>query len=333
MTSAPSRHWIYRSRPDDRLTPEHFEWRTAPRPRPAPGEVLVRVQALSVDPSQRVWMAGPSYRPMLLPGEVMASYAVGQVLESQSPDFAPGDRVEGDLGWQDFACRAASALRRRDAARPLEQLVGVLGITGATAHVGLFDIGRPRPGEQVLVSGAAGAVGSIAVQLAKKAGCRVVAVAGGAHKAQMLRELGADAVVDYKAGALRADLKRALPKGIDVFFDNVAGAVLEAALPSMNIGGRVVCCGAVSAYDAGQAPAGPRGVPALLIARRLTMAGFVVLDDPLRREAAEVALAAWVDDATLQAPVQVVQGLENAPQALIDLLAGGNTGKMMVRLD
>jgi NADPH-dependent curcumin reductase CurA len=277
-------------------------------------------------------MAGPSYRPMLLPGEVMASYAVGEVIDSQSPDFSTGDRVEGDLGWQDWSCRAASALRRRDPLRPLEHLVGVLGITGATAHVGLFDIGRVQPGQQVLVSGAAGAVGTIVVQLAKKAGCRVVAVAGGPRKAQKLLDLGADAVVDYKAGSLRADLKRALPRGIDVFFDNVGGVVLETALPSMNMGGRIVCCGAVSAYDAAEAPPGPRGVPALLIARRLQMTGFVVLDDSQRREAAEAALARWLDEGSLKAPMHVVEGLPNAPAALIGLLSGVNFGKAMVRL-
>lgn len=332
MDDTRNRQWIYRERPAGRLEPGHFEWRTAAVDPPRAGEVLVRVRMLSVDPSQRVWMAGPSYRPMLQPGQVMASYAVGEVVRSESPDFAPGDCVEGDLGWQDYARLPASALRRREAQRRLEDLVGVLGITGCTAYVGLFDIGRPRPGEQVLVSGAAGAVGSIAVQLARLAGCRVVAVAGGPQKAARLRELGVDEVVDYKAGALRAELKRALPRGIDVFFDNVGGSVLETALPSMNIGGRIVCCGAVSAYDSDQAPAGPRGVPALLVARRLRMEGFVVLDDAQRRAAAEQALARWLDEGRLQAPVQVEEGLEQAPSALVSLLAGGNFGKLMVRV-
>ncbi|HSW17028.1 MAG TPA: NADP-dependent oxidoreductase [Ramlibacter sp.] len=327
-----NRQWIYQARPEAQLETGHFRWQTAAVPQPAPGEVQVRVQLLSVDPSQRTWMAGPSYRPMLQPGEVMASYAIGQVLESRSPDFAPGDRVEGDLGWQDVCAVTASALRKRDRDRSPEDIAGVLGITGATAYIGLLEIGQPRPGDQVLVSGAAGAVGTIAVQVARKAGCRVVAVAGGAAKCQRLRELGVDDVVDYKAGALRAELKRALPRGVDVFFDNVGGSVLETALPSMNIGGRIVCCGAISAYDAGQAPPGPRGVPALLVARRLRMQGFVVLDYPMRREAAEAQLARWIDDGSLTAPTHLTQGLENAPAALIELLAGGNFGKAMVRV-
>jgi NADPH-dependent curcumin reductase CurA len=328
-----NRQWLYRRRPEGLLDASAFEWRTDTAvPGPAPGEVLVRVQMLSVDPSQRTWMAGPSYRPMLQPGSVMASYGVGEVIASQAPGFAPGDRVEGDLGWQDYAALPAAALRRRDAARPIEQIVGVLGITGVTACIGLLDIGHPRPGDTVLVSGAAGAVGTVALQVARLAGCRVVGVAGGAPKCAQLLALGADAAVDYKAGALRADLKQACPNGIDVFFDNTAGAVLEAALPSMNVGGRIVCCGAISAYDQLGAPPGPSGVPALLIARRLRMEGFVVLDHAHRRDNAEAALARWLDAGTLRAPVQVVPGLEQAPQALIDLLAGRNLGKLMLRV-
>jgi NADPH-dependent curcumin reductase CurA len=327
-----NRRWIYKSRPEAQLTAANFEWETAPRPSPAAGEALVRVQALSVDPSQRVWMAGPSYRAMLQVGQVMASYAVGEVVESRSPDLAVGDRVEGDLGWQDWCALPASALRKRDASRPIEEIVGVLGITGTTAYIGLLEIGRPRPGEQVLVSGAAGAVGSIAVQVARKAGCRVVAVAGGAAKCQRLRDLGVDEVVDYKGGALRAQLKRALPHGADVFFDNVGGAVLEAALPSMNVAGRIVCCGAMSAYDTGESPPGPRGVPALLVARRLRMEGFVVLDHLQLRAAAEAQLVRWIDEGALSYPVHVTRGLENAPTALLDLLGGGNFGKAMVML-
>lgn len=269
---------------------------------------------------------------MLQPGQVMASYAVGEVVDSQSPYFAIGDRVEGDLGWQDFAVRPAAELRRRDAARPIGHIIGALGITGLTAYIGLLDIGRPRPGEQVLVSGAAGAVGSIAVQVAKKSGCRVVGIAGGPAKCHAVCGWGADAAVDYKAGALRAGLKAALPRGIDVFFDNVGGDVLEAALPSMNEGGRIVCCGAVSAYDQPRAPPGPRGVPAVLVARRLRMEGFVVLDHVQRRAAAEAALAEWLDEGSLIAPLNEVQGLEQAPAALIGLLAGENLGKVLVRL-
>jgi NADPH-dependent curcumin reductase CurA len=327
-----NRHWIYRERPTDHVAVTHFEWREGPQPVAGPGEVLVRVQMLSVDPSQRIWMAGPSYRPMLVPGTVMASYGVGEVVASQAPGFAPGDRVEGDLGWQDYVALPAQALRQRDPSRSIEQLVGALGITGTTAYIGLFEVGRPSPGETVLVSGAAGAVGSIALQAAVLAGCRVVGVAGGQAKCDRLLALGAHAAVDYKAGALRVDLKRACPDGIDVFFDNTAGDVLEAALPSMNVGGRIVCCGAVSVYDQARAPVGPRGVPALLIARRLRMEGFVVLDHAHRLPAAEAALARWLDEGRIVAPTHVVRGLAHAPQALVDLLAGANVGKMMVQV-
>jgi NADPH-dependent curcumin reductase CurA len=333
MPELANRQWIYRQRPEDRLAMHHFAWQPdGRRADPAHGEVLVRVQMLSVDPSQRTWMAGPSYRPMLQPGSVMASYGVGVVVVSQAAGIAPGDRVEGDLGWQDHAVVPAQALRVRDAALPIEQVVGVLGITGVTAYIGLFDIGRPLPGETVLVSGAAGAVGSIALQLAKRAGCHVVGIAGGAQKGQRLIALGADATIDHRAGELRAQMKRACPDGVDVYFDNVGGEVLETALPSMNARGRIVCCGAISLYDQGRAPAGPRGVPALLVARRLRMEGFVVLDHLERRAAAEAALTRMLADRRIVAPVQVVDGLEHAPQALIDLLAGANVGKMMVRV-
>lgn len=328
-----NRQWLFSKRPEGALRLEHFEWRVTALPSPGPGEVLVRVSALSVDPAQRMWMSIHSYRKRLEPGEVMPSYAVGEVVESCTPGFAPGDVVSGDLGWQDYAVVPGGDLRLRDGTRPLAQLLGVLDITGLTAYFGLLEVARPLPGETVLVSGAAGAVGSIALQIARLAGCRTVGVAGGAEKCRWLvDELGADAAVDYKRGELRTALRQACPSGIDVMFDNTAGETLEAALLSMNHFGRVACCGAVSQYDQAGGTPGPRGVPALLIARRIRMQGFVVFDHYARRDQAEAQLARWLDEGKLKAPVHEIAGLENAPQMLIGQLAGVNIGKAVVTI-
>jgi NADPH-dependent curcumin reductase CurA len=204
---------------------------------------------------------------------------------------------------------------------------------GMTAYFGLLDIGKPQPGETVVVSGAAGAVGAVDGQIAKIKGCRVVGIAGGENKCGWLkRELGFDATIDYKAQAVGAALKEAAPKGIDVYFDNVGGDILEACLFQMNTGGRVSCCGAISAYDGAAPPAGPRGVPGLIVVKRLTMKGFIVMDFFREREKAIADLAAWVAAGKLKVEEDVIDGLENTPAALIGLLAGENRGKRMVKV-
>lgn len=328
-----NRQWIYLACPDGALGAGHFAWREAPAPQPRDGEVLVRVRMSSVDPAQRMWMSMHSYRPRLQPGEVMAAYGVGEVVASRAPGFAPGDVVSGDLGWQDFCVTAPQELRKRDAGRPLEQLAGVLDITGLTAYFGLFEIASVRAGETLLVSAAAGGVGNVVVQLARRAGVRVVGVAGGAQKCRwLLEELGADATIDYKLGGLRAALKTTCPDGIDAMFDGTGGDILEAALPQMNPFGRVACCGAVAQYDRASAAPGPRGVPGLLVARRIRMQGFVVFDHYARRDEAEARLARWLDEGSLKPCTQVADGLEAAPAALIGQLAGANVGKMLVRV-
>jgi len=328
-----NRQWIYSKRPEGAVGHEHFELRRSEIPKPGPGQILARMRAVSVDPAQRAWMMTRTYRPMLKPGEIMPAFALAEVVESNAPGFAPGDIVDGDLGWQDYVLVSPKDVRHRDPGHPLEHLIGVLNITGLTAYFGLLEVGRPRPGETVVVSGAAGAVGCIAVQIARLAGCRVVGVAGGADKCRWLTdELGVDAAVDYKAGGLRDALKAACPLGIDVYFDNTGGEILEAVLSLMNQGGRVACCGAVSQYDAAEWGAGPRGVPGLLVARRIRMEGFIVMDYYNRRRAAEASLSDWLKSGALKAPVDVVEGLEHAPQALVDLLGGRNRGKMMVRV-
>ncbi|MDO8703828.1 MAG: NADP-dependent oxidoreductase [Sulfuricaulis sp.] len=329
-----NRQWIFARRPEGQLGVEHFEMRETASPAPGPGQVLVRVRAASIDPAQRAWILTETYRARLEPGEMMPSFGLAEVVESNTPGLKPGDIVEGNFGWQDYAVANPRHVMRRDATQALEHLIHLLGITGLTAYFGLLEVGRPRPGETVLVSAAGGAVGTLAAQIAKIGGCRVVGVAGGAEKCRWLtEELGLDAAVDYKAGGLREAMKAACPQGIDVYFDNTAGEILDSALSLMNQHGRVVCCGYVSQYDhAEPGGGGPLGVPGTLIAKRIRMEGFLALDFDKNRKSAEAALANWVKTGALKAPVHVVNGLENAPQALIDLLAGRNLGKMMVRV-
>jgi NADPH-dependent curcumin reductase CurA len=331
-----NRRWIYARKPEAALGLEHFDLVPQPAPEPAPGEALLRVRLASVDPAQRAWMMARTYRPQLMPGDFMPAFGVGEVVRSMTPDLQVGDLIEAELGWQDWAVVSPKQVMRRHSRAPhppLERMVGALSITGLTAYFGLFEIGRPRPGQTVVVSGAGGAVGSIVVQLARIAGCRVVGIAGGAAKcARIVEELGAHAAIDYRSANFRAELKAACPAGVDVYFDNTGGAILETTLTLMNQRGCVVCCGAVSQYDSGNFGAGVAGVPGVLISRRIRMEGFIVMDFDAQRRDAEAALTRWLDSGALKAPVHIVAGLESAPQALIGLLAGVNFGKMAVRV-
>ncbi len=330
---AANRQWIYARKPDSKIGPEHFDLSETARPQAGAGEVLVRSTHLSLDPASRAWMMGTTYRSMLNPGDVMAGWGLGEVVESNADGFAPGDLVSGEFGWQEYAVLPAHQLTKHDRKHKPEHLLGVLGITGLTAYFGLFDVGRPRAGETVLVSGAGGAVGAIAGQLAKLAGCRVVGSAGGEDKCRWLvDELGFDAAVDYKAGGIHKTIKAACPDGIDVYFDNTGGEVLSAALSRMNLYGRVVCCGAISNYDTGTPSPGPAGVPGFLVTKRIRMEGFVVMDFYNRKREAEAALSRWLDEGKLKAPVDVVEGFEKMPSALAGMFAGKNRGKLMVKV-
>lgn len=330
---AKNAQWIYASKPEGQVTAEHFRRVDADMPVPGDGDVLVKTTLLSLDPASRAWMAGRTYRPMLEPGEVMAGWGLGEVVQSNSEKFAPGDLVSGEYGWQRYAVLPARALTKHDKHAKPEHLLGVLGITGLTAYFGMLDVGRPRPGETVLVSTAAGAVGSIAGQIAKIAGCRVVGTTSSAEKcAWIVDELGFDAAVDYKAPGLAQEIRKACPNGIDVYFDNTGGEVLAIALARMNLWGRVACCGNVSQYNATQASGGPAGVPGFLVTKRIRMEGFIVMDFYQRRAHAEAQLARWLEEGKLKAPVDVVEGFESMPKALEGLFAGKNKGKLMVRV-
>ncbi|NWG54933.1 MAG: NADP-dependent oxidoreductase [Hydrogenophilaceae bacterium] len=319
--------------PKGKLGEEHFRLVEAEAPAAKDGEILVRTQIISLDAANRAWMQGATYRSAVEAGQVMAGGAVAEVVESKAAGFAPGDLVFADTGWQDYAAIPARAAQKVARVEPLSNLISIYGVAGLTAYFGLLNVGQPKAGETVVVSAAAGAVGSIVGQIAKIKGCRVIGIAGGAEKCAWLKgELGFDEAVDYKAAPVFKALKAAAPEGIDVFFDNTGGDIFEACLFQMKLRGRIVCCGAVSQYDGAPSPHGPRGVPGLIVVKRLRVEGFIVNDFDAEREAALAELRAWVRDGKLKVQEDVIEGLENLPRALIGLLAGENRGKRMVRV-
>jgi len=320
-------------KPADKLGREHFKLVEGRMPEPKDGEALLRVRYISLDAANRAWMHGATYRSAVEVNTVMAGGGIAEVVASKAPGLKPGDIVFGDTGWQEYAAAPAKHLSKMPRLEPMTHLLSVYGIAGLTAYFGLLDVGKPKAGETVVVSAAAGSVGSIVGQIAKIKGCRVVGIAGGRDKCHWLTsELGFDAAVDYKDGATFKALRAAAPKGIDVYFDNVGGDILEACIAQMNLNGRIACCGAISQYDGVPSAHGPRGVPGLIVVKRLTMQGFIVMDYMDRRDAALADLQSWVSSGKLKVQEDVISGLENTPQALIGLLAGENRGKRMVRV-
>jgi NADPH-dependent curcumin reductase CurA len=333
MSAARNRQILLADVPKSKLGVEHFSLNEGEVPTPGDGEVLVRVRLISLDAANRAWMQGATYRSAVTAGSVMAGGSVAEVVESRAPNFAPGDLVFGDTGWQEYAAVPAKALSKLPKIEPMTNLISVYGIAGLTAYFGLLEVGKPKAGETVVVSAAAGSVGSIVGQIAKIKDCRVIGIAGGAEKcAWLTKELGFDAAVDYKSGALFKSLKAAAPNGIDVYFDNVGGDIFETCLAQMNLRGRIACCGAVSQYDMAPPASGPRGVPGLIVVKRLTVQGFIVTDFFDQREGAIADLQSWVNSGKLKVQEDIIDGLENTPQALIGLLAGENRGKRMVRV-
>jgi NADPH-dependent curcumin reductase CurA len=301
----------------------------------APGEFLVRVEYLSVDPAMRGWMnAGRSYIPPVEIGEVMRAGGIGRVIDSQHPDYHVGEHLYGTFGVQRYAVSNGKGVTRVDTTlAPAPVHLGVLGISGLSAYFGLLDVGRPQPGQTVVVSGAAGSVGSVAGQIARIKGCRAIGIAGGADKCRWLvEELGFDAAIDYKAGELRSQLKEHTPDGIDVFFDNVGGEVLENVLARLARGARVVICGAISQYNATEPPRGPANYMQLLVARA-SMTGFVVFDYAARYAEGVAQLAQWLRSGELRSREDVVHGgIEQFPEVLLRLFRGENTGKLVLAL-
>ena len=333
MSDTVNRQILLVEKPTGKLGPEHFKIAEGNIPEPKDGEALLRVHYISLDAANRAWMHGATYRAAVEPNTVMAGGGLAEVVSSNAPGLSPGDIVFGDTGWQDYAAVPAKHLSKMPRLEPMTHLLSVYGIAGLTAYFGLLDVGKAKAGETVVVSAAAGSVGSIVGQIAKIKGCHVVGIAGGADKCHWLKsELGFDAAVDYKDGETFKALKAAAPKGIDVYFDNVGGDILEACIAQMNNRGRIACCGAISQYDGVPSAHGPRGVPGLLVVKRLIMQGFIVMDYIDRRDEALAELQSWVKDGKLKVQEDIIAGLENTPQALVGLLAGENRGKRMVKL-
>jgi hypothetical protein len=317
----------------ERLAAEHFSLRTGERPTAGEGQVLVKTRYISLDAANRAWMQGATYRSALEGGQVMAGGGISEVVESNVDHLKPGDLVFADAGWQDYAALPARGLRKLPNLRPETHLLSVYGVAGLTAYFGLLECGQPKPGDTVVVSAAAGSVGSIVGQIARIKGCRVVGVAGGEEKGAWLTgELGFDAAVDYRSPEFKRQLRAACPDGIDVYFDNTGGDIFEACLFAMKTHGRIACCGAVSVYDGAAPPHGPRGVPGLIVTRRLTLRGFIVSDFADQNDKALADLQSWVGSGKLKVSEDIIEGFENLPAALIGLLHGDNRGKRMVRV-
>lgn len=324
---------LLREKPKGKLTPEHYELRRVPRATPKEGEVLVRSVLLSLDAANRAWLQGATYKSAVNPGDVMHGYAIGEVIETRSPDVSLGDIVAGELGWQEFAVLPASAVRRCPEHRPLSEQLSLIGVAGLTAYHGLLNVAGIREGETLLVSAAAGSVGSLVGQIGKIKGARVVGIAGGPQKCKWVVDaLGFDACIDYKNDDVPVALQKHCDKGVDVYFDNVGGPILQAALFAMRNRGRIACCGAVSQYDSAT-PRSPAGIPGLLVVKRIRMEGFIVYDFADKDAEAVRELSAWSKSGKLKVAEDIVEGLPNAPAALVGLLAGENRGKRMIRVN
>jgi len=333
MTDRPNRQILLAERPTGKLEESHFKAIDSTIGEPGPGELLVRTILLSIDPANRAWMQGRTYREQLGAGEVMAGYTLCEVVAANDAPYATGAIVACEAGWREYAIVPANRVAASHGARAARHHMSALGITGLTAYFGLLNVGQPKKGETVVVSAAAGATGSVAGQIARIEGAWVVGVTGSDDKNRMLEsDLGFEATVNHRSETLREDLAAACPSGIDVYFDNVGGRVLEAVLPLMRTHGRIVCCGSVSQYDSATPAPGPAGVPGQLIVKRLRMEGFLVSDFIGEWATAQGQLAAWVTSGELQVLEDVVDGLESAPRALVGILAGDNVGKRIVRV-
>jgi NADPH-dependent curcumin reductase CurA len=324
-----------RSRPTGVPQAEHFEIVEDTVPELAADQVLVRNIYLSVDPAMRGWIVDTvGYSDPVAVGSVMRSFATGRVDASRHADFKQGDVVTGMFGWQDYAVVDGAEIGRIVSERdlPLSTSLGVLGLNGVTAYFGLLDVGQPVRGETVVVSTAAGSVGSCVGQIAKTLGCRSVGIAGGVEKARLCRdEFGFDAAINYKSGDLDAALASACPDGVDVYFDNTAGVISDAVLKNLNIGARIVICGTASISNWNPIPHGPR-VERHLLVKRARMQGFVVFDFVKRYAEARDKLAQWVKDGTIRYREDILDGIENAPGAIAGLYRGDNVGKRLIRI-
>jgi NADPH-dependent curcumin reductase CurA len=336
MTTAKSNQQVrLKSRPTGIPQADHFEIVKTALPELGDKQFLVQNEYLSVEPAMRGWVSAvANYATPVGIGEVMRAFSAGTVIASRHPDYAEGDAVMGMLGWQEYAISDGGSITRKVEERdvPLSLSLGILGLNGLTAYFGLLDVGQPRPGDTVVVSTAAGAVGSAVGQIAKLMGCRTVGITGGPVKAKLCREeFGYDAVVDYKADKLVETLAVACPRGIEVYFDNTAGVISDAVLPQLAIGARVVICGTASVASWDPPPTGPR-VERHILVKRVRMAGLLVLDYQHRYAEAVTRLAAWVRAGRIRYREDIVEGIERCPGAIAELYRGENLGKRLIRL-
>ena len=328
-----NRQWRLIERPVGMVGPQHFKFYEEPAPSPGPGEVLVRTLYVSFDPAMRAFLHDrPSYVAPQPIGEVMRAGAIGQVIESRSDACAVGELVMGGFGWQDYAVANGAQVAKLSPKRQPTDYMSTLGGTGLTAYIGLIEVGRPKAGDTVVISGAAGATGSAAVQISKILGFRTIAIAGGAEKCRWVVEtLGADAAIDYKSEDVSVRLGELCPNGINVYFDNVGGDILQACIGRMAQHGKIACCGMISTYNEATPTPGPNNMFEI-ISRRIHLEGFLVMDFGAKFGEARQALEEWMNAGKLKAFVDVQEGFENIPATFMRIFTGQNVGKQTLKI-
>ena len=324
--------WILKQRPTGLVDESNFEFIEEELPSVKDGEILIQNEYLSVDPTQRMWLTDmPGYLPPIQIDEVIRSGGMGRVIESKNDKFDEGDLVNGFVGWQTHLISNGKGCTKVPEILPIPTMINVLGLTGITAYFGLLDDGQPKEGDTVVVSGAAGATGSVVAQIAKIKGCNVIGIAGGDEKCAWLDECGIDHVIDYKATKATKEVGRIAKDGIDVYFDNVGGPLLEAVLFKINLNARIVICGAISNYASTDMPVGPRNLSSLII-NRARMEGFLVLDYLHRSDEAIQELSKWLMDGKIKHREDIQEGIENCPSTLNRLFTGQNIGKQILKI-
>ena len=329
---AINQKWILKERPTGLVDDSNFLFIEEELPEINDGEILIQTEYLSVDPTQRMWLTDiPGYLPPIQIDEVIRSGGMGRVIASKNERFNEGELVNGFVGWQTLLISDGKGFRKVPELLPIPTMLNVLGLTGITAYFGLLDIGQPKEGETVVVSGAAGATGSVVAQIAKIKGCNVIGIAGGEEKCGWLEECGLDHVIDYKATKATKEIRRVTENGIDIYFDNVGGSLLEAVLYQINQKARIVICGAISNYASTDLPVGPRNLSSLII-NRAKMEGFLVLDYLDRTDEAIQELSKWLTDGKIKHREDVQEGIENCPSTLNRLFTGQNIGKQILKI-
>ena len=327
-----NKKWILKKRPKGLVEESNFKFVEEELSELQDGEILIQTEYLSVDPTQRMWLTDmPGYLPPIQIDEVIRSGGMGRVIKSKNERFDEGDLVNGFMGWQTHLISDGKGFTKVPEVLPIPTMLNVLGLTGITAYFGLLDIGQPNEGDTVVVSGAAGATGSVVAQIAKIKGCNVIGIAGGDEKCGWLEDCGLDHVIDYKATKATKELGRIAKDGIDIYFDNVGGPLLEAVLFKINLNARIVICGAISNYASTDMPVGPRNLSSLIV-NRARMEGFLVLDYLDKADEARQELSKWLMDGKIKHREDIQEGIENCPNTLNRLFTGQNIGKQILKI-